>query len=290
MSRSRLGVVLLVPSPLAEAVDGLRRAFGDPMLDQVAPHVTIVPPVNVRDEDLPAALTVLRDAGAAVRGPLDLALGPVRAFDGDEGVVYLAVGGDRKALDRIRKAALRPPLERVIDHEFVPHATLAQGLEADRVDAVLAGSAGWRRQPVRVARLHLLREERTDAGRRWRPIADVPLAVRRVVGRGGLEVELTPGEQLDPEAVAVTGWSADEPDDASGAWSRAMAARRPTRAVVTARVEGEVVGVVEGGVEGDERVWVRPDQLQLVRDQLLATWASVRPRAAPPSDPRGSDG
>ena len=50
--RVRLGVVLLVPPPVAGEIDGLRRAVGDGALGKVAPHVTLVPPVNVRDERL----------------------------------------------------------------------------------------------------------------------------------------------------------------------------------------------------------------------------------------------
>jgi hypothetical protein len=52
MGRHRLGVVLLVPDPWAAEVDGLRRALGDEALDRVAPHITLVPPSNVSDEDL----------------------------------------------------------------------------------------------------------------------------------------------------------------------------------------------------------------------------------------------
>ena len=41
-------VALLLPEPLDVEVDALRRACGDPMLERVRPHVTLVPPVNVR--------------------------------------------------------------------------------------------------------------------------------------------------------------------------------------------------------------------------------------------------
>ena len=92
MPRLRLGVVLLVPDPIAHEVDGLRRGLGDPALDRVAPHLTLVPPLNVPVDRLGDALGVLRRAAGRAR-PLDLVLGPARRFDSDEGVVYLAVAG-----------------------------------------------------------------------------------------------------------------------------------------------------------------------------------------------------
>ncbi len=52
------------PPPLAEEIDGLRRAFGDRSLGRVPPHLTLVPPVNVAEGDLGQALAVLRAAAA----------------------------------------------------------------------------------------------------------------------------------------------------------------------------------------------------------------------------------
>ena len=49
MVRRRLGVVLLVPEPAATEIQGLRRAVDDPALDSIPPHLTLVPPVNVRE-------------------------------------------------------------------------------------------------------------------------------------------------------------------------------------------------------------------------------------------------
>ena len=66
-----------------DAVDGLRRAFGDPALERVAPHVTLVPPVNVAERDLVEVLAILRRAAGQAR-PLELTLGPVAAFEGHE--------------------------------------------------------------------------------------------------------------------------------------------------------------------------------------------------------------
>ena len=73
MARQRLGVVLLVPHPIATQVDGIRRALGDGALGRIEAHLTLVPPVNVAERDLTKAFAIVRAAAATVE-PLALRL------------------------------------------------------------------------------------------------------------------------------------------------------------------------------------------------------------------------
>ena len=133
MPRLRLGVALLLPEPLATQVDGLRRACDDGALDRVPPHLTLVPPVNVRVDDVAAALQVLRDAAGGTR-PFTLRLGPPSTFLPDTPTLHLAVGGSGDAtavLRRLRDGVFRPPLERPLTFPFVPHVTLADEMEPE---------------------------------------------------------------------------------------------------------------------------------------------------------------
>ena len=70
-NRRRLAVVCIVDGRLGAEVDGLRRALGAAALERIAPHLTLVPPVNVHEEDLAEALAVVRSARppASVRSP-----------------------------------------------------------------------------------------------------------------------------------------------------------------------------------------------------------------------------
>src|SRR5437660_11515348 len=145
MPRVRLGVVLLVPPPVAAEVDGLRRAAGDGALGKVAPHITLGPPLNVRDDRLADAVDVIRTAAAAHR-PLTLALGPVATFAPDSPVLYLAVD-DRDAGRRIaalRAAVFVDPLHRKVDWPFVPHVTLADEAPPERLRAATHALADYR--------------------------------------------------------------------------------------------------------------------------------------------------
>lgn len=199
MARRRLGAVLLLTGTVAAEVDGLRRACGDGALGRIRSHLTLVPPVNVREDDLPAALTRLRTAAGAMRGPLSLVLGPPATFLPVNPVVFLEVGGpDLAAVHRLRNTAFAYPLDRHLTWPFVPHVTVADGAEPERITAALVALADYN-VSVTFDRIHLLEE---GDERVWRPLADCPLGPPDLVGRGGFELELTASELLDPEAAA----------------------------------------------------------------------------------------
>jgi 2'-5' RNA ligase len=177
MSRRRLGVVLLLPEPAATEVDGLRRALGDGTLGRIPAHLTLVPPVNVREDDMPATLEVLRQSAAQTR-PLDLRLGPATTFHPTTPVVYLGVDGNVAALHDLRGRVFRAPLDRPLTLPFVPHVTLADEMEVDRIAAAVSALADYV-VDVRFEAVHLLEEGR---GRVWRPVADARFSQRWLPG------------------------------------------------------------------------------------------------------------
>lgn len=253
MPRLRLGVALLVPEPLATEIDGLRRACGDGSRHRVAPHLTLVPPVNVRVDDLPLALGVLRRAAAATR-PFTLRLGPPATFLPATPTLHLAVGGRGDAtvvLRRLRDAVFVPPLERDLTHPFVPHVTLSDEMDPDRIAGALTALADFFVE-ADFDRVHLLEERRHgDAHRRWVPVADAPFAPEIVVGRGGVELELAVCRLVDPEAARVE--QAVWPEDAP---VPPPVPEGAVPVVVVARRRGEVVAVARGWVDrhGEELV------------------------------------
>jgi 2'-5' RNA ligase len=179
MPRRRLAVALLVPPPVATEVDGLRRALGDGALGRIPAHLTLVPPVNVAEDDLLRAVDGLREAAAAA-GPLDLRLGPAATFHPVTPVVYLAVGGAVGGVRALRDRVFRPPLARAVTHPFVPHVTVADDMAPERIPAAVAALADFV-VDVRIEAVHLLEEGR---GRVWRPTAEAAFSRRRA-GRGG---------------------------------------------------------------------------------------------------------
>ena len=235
-------MVVLVPPPAAPEIVGLQRGLGSPR--RVAPHVTLVPPVNVRVDQLEDALAAVRSAAAAVP-PLRLRLGPAATFWPETPVVYLAVGGDLEQLDRLRRAVGIGPLDRPAAWPFVPHVTLVEDVEPDLIPHVVRALAGFV-AAIDVERVHVLQER---DGRVWEPIADAPLGGGRIVGRGGLEIDVAAGDVLAPDAEEFFGraWAAHlEVSYGPGATGRPF--------VITARIAGAVVGVAFG-TSGDE-LWL----------------------------------
>jgi 2'-5' RNA ligase/predicted GNAT family N-acyltransferase len=238
--KRRLGVVLLVPPPVAAEVDGLRRALGDGALGRIPSHLTLVPPVNVREERVPDALAVLRAAAARTR-PFTVHLGPPATFLPVNPVAYLAVDGPgADEVHRLRDAVFREPLERSLTWSFVPHVTLADEADPERIAAALGALRDYE-VDVTFDRVHLLEE---GEGRTWRPIVDVALEAPAVIGRGGLELVLDRSSALDDEAAH---WAAQEWE----AYSRAQhgddaAAEAEEPFAITARRDGVVVGTATG--------------------------------------------
>jgi 2'-5' RNA ligase len=181
VARHRLGIVLLVPEPWATEIDGVRRALGDDALGRIPSHLTLVPPVNVRDDDLAEAFDRVHAAAGACP-PLDLRLGPVTTFAPVNPVAYLAVGGPAPTLARLvrlRDELHAGPLDRPADHDFVPHVTVASELPPDRLEASVAVLADYAAE-VRFERVHVLAEQ---PGRIWVPVGDAALG-DAPLGRG----------------------------------------------------------------------------------------------------------
>ncbi len=271
--RLRLAVALLIPPPVDREVDGLRRALGSGALARIPPHVTVVPPVNVDEGALDEVLGLLRQ-GAARTPALRLELGPTATFWPDNRVVYLAVGGDVTQAESLRQAMMAGPLASRAHgrRPFVAHVTLTARAPAPAIPWIVE-SLGAFREEVVVERVHLLRER---PGQIWDPIADASLSPPAVVGRGGLEVELGRSDRADP---AVAAWSQREWaafDQAT--YGPDWAPDQPF--AITARSDGEVVGLAEGLMRGDtcllERMIVgRASQDRGVGTKLLAAVESA---------------
>jgi len=210
----------------------------------VEPHITLVPPVNVRADRLDDALAVVRGAAAAI-GPLQLRIGPTATFWPVRPVLYLAVGGELDRLRRLRDTVFVEPLAHVLDHGFVPHVTLGESLGDVDLRALAAALDSYQEE-ITVEGVTVL-EERDD--RRWEPIADAPLGGPRVIGRGGLPVELARGQVLDHDAVSLL--AAERARHLAGGGEPLPAGEA---VVVTARREGVVVGVATA--TADDELWL----------------------------------
>ena len=204
---------MLAPDAVAaDRVDVLRRALGAETPFHVAPHCTLVPPVNVREEDVEHVVRTLRSAAVAARR-FEMAIGPGTTFAPATPTVHLAVAPDAVArLAELRSAVRRGALDRPEQWpDYRPHVTLREELPAERIEAAVASLAGvadaWT-----VERLHLLEQRRRDDGTpHWVPIREEPFGGPHVVGRGGVEVALRTVRMVEEPVAASCGVAPEGP-------------------------------------------------------------------------------
>jgi 8-oxo-dGTP pyrophosphatase MutT (NUDIX family)/2'-5' RNA ligase len=178
MGRRRLGVIVTLPEPLAIHVQAWRRALRDPTAERVGPHLTLVPPQAVAEQDVPAAQALVERAAAeAVPGVVELA--GAATFLPDSPVAFLVVTEGGEALAALEAALRAPPLDRRT-HPFHPHVTVTQDRPAAEVEAAARELAGFRAS-FPLQEVALMQEGRD---RVWRPL------VERLVGASPLVREV----------------------------------------------------------------------------------------------------
>ncbi|MHB1781581.1 MAG: GNAT family N-acetyltransferase [Acidimicrobiales bacterium] len=264
--RVRLLVALLLDGEVASEVDGLRRALGGGQIGRIAPHVTLVAPVNVRRGEQDEVTSAL-DALAARTRAFEVMLGPPGTFAPDRPVLFLAVSGGNAELDHLRRSASIGPLASPAgraERPFVPHVTLASGMSPELLALSARLLAAYER-PVVVTRLHLLAQDTLAPGLPWRVHWTGLLGGTTVVGRGGLELDLTVADGFDPDEAAWVsaawqdygratygpGWRHDVPF--------VVVARERTGGVAPrGRIGGVASGELRGGICECERLVVDP--------------------------------
>jgi len=241
-NRRRLLVALTLAGRQAAEVDGLRRSLGGSGLGRIDPHLTLVPPVNVRTEDFDQVLRLIRSV--AMEQPVEVRLGPARTFAPRTPVVYLDVAGDTARIaDLRRRLVVAPLVPAVARHErpFVPHVTIGGRVAAPRIAAALEMLAEFD-LPATLSAVALCEQDEVASRHPWRVVADVVLGSGTSVGRGGREVAFVASTILDPETKA---WADATPgEDVDAPWGADAGAPF----VLTAYVEGLPVGVAEGSL------------------------------------------
>jgi 2'-5' RNA ligase/8-oxo-dGTP pyrophosphatase MutT (NUDIX family) len=151
----RLGVVALLPEPVATYVQAWRRSLREPFRDAVPPHITLVPPQHVPLDRLPDAVELVERAARLV-APATIRLRGGASFLPDSPVAFLVVAAGASTLHVLEAALRAPPLDRRT-HRFHPHVTIAQDLPAAELEAVVADLADFRAE-FGLAEVALMRE------------------------------------------------------------------------------------------------------------------------------------
>ncbi|HEX8135898.1 MAG TPA: 2'-5' RNA ligase family protein, partial [Actinomycetes bacterium] len=142
MGRRRLGVIVPLPEPLAIHVQAWRRALRDPTAARIGPHLTLVPPQTLTDEQVPAARALVERAAAEAMACV-VELEGTASFLPSSPVAFLVVKEGGPALEALEAALRMPPLDRRT-HPFHPHVTVTQDRPAGEIEAAARELARFR--------------------------------------------------------------------------------------------------------------------------------------------------
>ena len=135
MQEQTYAIVVYLHGPLAQFVNRLREQLNPEYAGKGA-HVTALPPrpLVISEE------AAVEEARAQCAGwePFDLEVGSVQTFLSVNRVVYLGVGQGTEQMRRLHQTLNRGYLACLEPLEFVPHITIAQDLNEQRVLDVFA--------------------------------------------------------------------------------------------------------------------------------------------------------
>ncbi|TQJ15602.1 2'-5' RNA ligase [Yimella lutea] len=128
-----IGVSIPIPTPYASQLRTVRQAVGDPLADAVPPHITLMPPTDVRLIDLPAFGEHLRTV-AATSKPFRMILRGTGTFRPISPVVFVQVARGIGECEQLESRVRQGPVERELEFPYHPHVTIAHHLDDVALD------------------------------------------------------------------------------------------------------------------------------------------------------------
>ena len=165
-----IGVSIAIPSPHAEMLQAKRASFGDPLAECIPTHVTLLPPTELPQEELEAAVKHLEEV-AAQGHPFPMVLRGTGTFRPTSPVVFVQVSGGIADCELLEKAVRQGPLDRRLDFNYHPHVTVAHHVPDPNLDRAFTELSGFE-CAFEVEQFHLY--EHGDDGV-WRPVRSFAL-------------------------------------------------------------------------------------------------------------------
>lgn len=165
-----IGVAIAVPEPWGPELQDYRTALGDTTAEGIPTHITLAPPFEVDEEDLPAVEKHLSEA-AASRPPFRIHLRGTGTFRPVSPVVFVTVVRGISSCEQLAMAVRRGPLESDLAFPYHPHVTVAHDVAEDLLDRAFDELSDFEAQFD--ADHFLLYVHDTESG--WRPTREFPL-------------------------------------------------------------------------------------------------------------------
>ena len=175
MGRRDFGVAFGLPEPYTSELQRWRERLGDPNAAGIPPHVTLLPPTALRDEQLEEVEEHLRRVAASER-PFRMHLRGSATFRPVSPVVFVPLVEGIADCERVEAKVRSGPLSRTLGFPYHPHVTVAHDLGEPALDRAFAALKDYE-AVFEVWGFTLFEQDREGI---WRPQRDFPF------GRGGL--------------------------------------------------------------------------------------------------------
>ena len=135
-----LGVVVPVPEPWAQLLVDWRSKVCDPQAAVVPPHVTILPPTEVRAAERTEISAHLATVARSHQA-FDMHLAGTGTFRPVSDVVFVAVARGIGNCELLANDVRRGPLARPLSFPYHPHVTIAHDVPTDMLELAFSGLA-----------------------------------------------------------------------------------------------------------------------------------------------------
>jgi 2'-5' RNA ligase len=131
--RRDFGVAIGLPEPYTSELQGWRERLGDPNAAGIPPHITLMPPTALDDEQIEQVEEHLRVV-AAGESSFEVHLRGSATFRPVSPVVFVPLARGISACERVEAAVRSGPLSRQLKFPYHPHVTVAHDLGDDALD------------------------------------------------------------------------------------------------------------------------------------------------------------
>lgn len=166
-----IGVAIALPEPWASELQDYRTALGDETATRIPSHITLVPPVELTEEQIEAAEAHLADV-ASRSAAFDIHLRGTGTFRPVSPVVFVSLVEGISQCEQLAKRVRTGPLDVPLHYPFHPHVTIAHHLSEDVMDKAFDELAGFD-CTFEAGEFHLYRHDEENG---WRPARDFALA------------------------------------------------------------------------------------------------------------------
>lgn len=139
---STIGVAIAVPDPWGAQLQDYRAALGDYTAAGIPTHVTLLPPVEVAPDDVPALEKHLAEA-SATHDAFHIHLRGTGTFRPVSPVVFVTVVEGISACEQLALSVRSGPLAVQQEFPYHPHVTVAHHLEDPVLDRAFEELAGF---------------------------------------------------------------------------------------------------------------------------------------------------